>query len=72
MCFKRKKKVITINSRYHKGDVVNFKYRNEICPGIIYDVSISHSGEIVYDIQIGGECPTVIRYIKDQDIFLRK
>ena len=72
MCFKRKKKVITINSRYHKGDVVNFKYRNEICPGIIHDVSISHSGEIVYDIQIGGECPTVIRDIKDQDIFLRK
>lgn len=72
MCLFKKKQKVVLDSHYRVGDVVNFRYRNEINPGIIYDVYVSHTGEIVYDIQIGGECPAVIQGIKDQDIFLRK
>lgn len=69
MCwFKKKKKEITGN-KYSQGQTVRFKYRGEICPGYIYEVKLNDQGEIVYDVQIGGECPAIIENVPEDKIF---
>lgn len=37
-------------------------------PGIIYDIHQNKDGEVIYDVQIGGECPAVLKDIKEKDI----
>ena len=69
MCFFRKKVKIQVHGRFAKDELVNFKYRGEVCPGIIYKVYLDKDQRVVYDIQIGGECPAVIVNIKEEEIF---
>ena len=52
--------------------MVNFKYRNEINPGIIYNINLDSDNNIIYDVQIGGECPVVISDVKENEIFARR
>lgn len=68
MCFFKKKKKEVIVGLYKKGDNINFPFKNEMTPGIIYDIKKDEEGEIIYDIQIGGECPAIIRGIKEKFI----
>ena len=73
MCFFKKKKKITITgNRFKLGQLVSFKYRDEVNPGIIYQVKLDKDNKIIYDIQIGGECPAIIYDVKEEDIFLRR
>ena len=74
MCFfKKKKKEETpeINSKYQLGEMVRFRYKGEISPGYIYAVHQKEDG-LYYDIQIGGECPTVIYGVKEETVLPRK
>ena len=64
MFFKRKKK-ISIESKYIKGDTVNFKHHGELTFGIICNVKANEEGTVLYDIQIGGECPSIIYNVKE-------
>lgn len=68
MCFFKKKKKEVIVGLYKKGDNINFPFKNEMTPGIIYDIKKDEAGEIIYDIQIGGECPAIIHGIKEKFI----
>lgn len=68
MCFFKKKKTQRINSKYQFNDQVNFRYKGEMCPGYIFGAHQLETGEIVYDIQIGGECPAIIKGVKEVDI----
>ncbi len=69
---KRKKEKIIINSKYQIGDHVHFRYKDEVRPGHIYDIRLNKADEVVYDIQIGGECPVVIENIPENKIFVIK
>ena len=69
MCFFRKKAKVQINGKYKEGELVHFRYRGDVCPGYIYHVHLNNDQQIVYDIQIGGECPAVIVNIKEEEIF---
>ena len=71
MCFFKKKKKEVIEGYYKIGDVVNFPFKGEMAPGIIYDIRKDEEGNILYDVQIGGECPAVIKNIKETTIRLR-
>ena len=51
---------------------MNFKYRGEATTGYIYEFSQDNEGHVIYDIQIGGECPTVISGIPEDKIFVIK
>lgn len=66
MFFKRKNK-FPENTKYKKGDFVNFRYRNELYFGYIYMAYINE-GKITYTIQIGGQCPSFIYDYKEEDI----
>ena len=69
MCFFRKKVKVEVNGKYQLGESVRFKYRGEVCPGYIYRVYLDNNDNVVYDVQIGGECPTIIVNIKEEEIF---
>ena len=56
MFFKRKNK-FPENTKYKKGDFVNFRYRGELYFGYIHDAKEVMYGKITYTIQIGGQCP---------------
>lgn len=62
-----KKKKYPETAKYSKGDYVNFRYRDELYFGFIYEAYLV-DGKIVYDIQIGGQCPSVIKNYKEEDI----
>ena len=73
MClFKKKKKTVTFNHLYNIGDHVKFRHRGELSPGYIYGYKLDSNNIVVYDVQIGGECPTIINNIKESDIILPK
>ncbi len=66
--FKKRKKPEPIISKYHVGDFVQFRYQESLHPGYIYSVSKNEKNEVVYDIQIGGECPAIIKNILELDV----
>lgn len=49
-----------------------FKYRNDIMNGYVYRIYLSPSGEVMYDIQIGGECPAVINNIPETEVVKKR
>ena len=72
MCFKRKKKE-PINSLYHIGDFVSFRdEKRGLTPGLIYEVKLDKDQKVIYDIQIGGECPAFYYNISEDKVILRK
>ena len=72
MCFFKKKKTLITWNRFQLGQLVSFKYRDEINPRIIYHINLDKDNKIIYDVQIGGECPAVISDIKEEAIFIRR
>ena len=74
MCWfkKKKKKVINFSHRFNVGDAVNYRYKDELNPGIIYDINLTEDNKVIYDIQIGGECPVIVYGIEEEKIFLRR
>ena len=71
MCWFKKKAKIKIESKYHKGDFVNFRYKDELCFGWIWGVyqkEVDSRKIIFYDIQIGGQCPAVLSGIPETKI----
>lgn len=66
MFFKKKKKYPD-TAKYKLDDFVNFRYRNELYFGYIYDAMVV-DGKILYTIQIGGQCPALIYNYKEEDI----
>ncbi len=72
MClFKRKQKEI-IESKYHLGDRVGFKRKQDLMLGYIYKVYKDKNDKVHYDVQIGGECPAIIEDVAEEIMFLRK
>ena len=72
MCwFKKKKKEPVIGNKYSLGQAIIFKYRGEITNAIIYNIKYDDEKHIIYDVQLGGECPVVIENIKEEDIHER-
>ena len=46
--------------------------RDEVTNGYIYHIYLSPNGEIMYDIQVGGECPAVLTEIPESKVVKRK
>lgn len=64
--FKRKK--YPPQAKYQKGDYVNFRYRDDLYFGYIYEAKVDGDGEVLYVIQIAGQCPSFVRDYKERDI----
>ena len=50
MCFfKKKKKVVITGNKYQLNQPIKFKRRDDVDPGVIYNIKQLDNGEIVYD-----------------------
>ena len=65
--FKAKNK-FPVDAKYKKGDFVNFRYRDDLCFGYIYDARKLSDSKISYTIQLGGQCPALLYDWKEEDI----
>lgn len=65
--FKRKAKFPEI-AKYKKGDYVNFRYRDDLFFGYIFEASLTNESKVVYTIQLAGQCPSFIKNYKEEDI----
>lgn len=72
MCFFKKKKKEEINSLYKIGEQVKFRYRGELAFGWIYAVKKAEDGRTIYDVQLGGQCPAVLKDIEEDSLSLYK
>ena len=72
MCFfKKKKPKVIIESKYHEGDFVRFRdNRDDLLVGYVYKVNLDKDENVIYDIQIGGECPAIINNV-DEDLIYK-
>ena len=67
MLFKKKNKYPEI-AKYNKGDFVNFRYRDDLYFGYIFEAYLNKENKVIYTIQIGGQCPSFIYEYKEKDI----
>jgi hypothetical protein len=66
--FKKKKNKYPEKAKYQKGDYVNFRYRDDLCFGYIWDAIENIDKKIIYEIQIGGQCPAIVKNIEENII----
>ena len=75
MCcfFKRKQPVVVIESQFKMNDFVRFRdHKGELCFGYIYAIRLDDQNKVIYDIQVGGECPAIKSDIPEEVISLKK
>ncbi|MBQ9900261.1 MAG: hypothetical protein IJM36_03945 [Acholeplasmatales bacterium] len=64
MFFKKKNK---INSKFQKDEFVSFHLNGDLKHGVIYNIK-ELSGEIYYDIKVGGEATWLAKDIREDKI----
>ena len=57
-------------SKFHFGDPVYFKHRGDRTVGRIYDVYAAEDGSVLYEVQVGGQCPYVLHDMKEEELTL--
>lgn len=67
MLFKKKRKQVK-DAKYKIDDYVNFRYKNELYFGFIYESFLNEEGEVIYTIQIAGQCPFFIYNYNEKEI----
>ncbi len=70
MRFFKKKPKIVVETKFKIGDHVRFRYREERYFGWIYKVYPVNGQETMYDIQIGGQCPAILKGFKESELTL--
>ena len=66
---KKKKPEDPIPSKYFVGQNVGYVGIGLIStPGVIHRIYKGPTGEVLYDVQIGGECPYIKRGVKEEEI----
>ena len=72
MCwFKKKKTPVIEGNKFSVNQDITFRYRGSMSPGIVYAIKLGENNEILYDIQIGGECPAIIENVKEDELHER-
>ncbi len=65
---KAKKEAYPESAKYKKRDFVRFRHRGELHCGFIFDAALDEDGNVIYTIQMGGECPTFVYNYKEDTI----
>lgn len=68
MCFRKKKIIEIINSKYHKKEYVDFFYKDDVYFGHISNIYLEDNDKVIYDIDIAGQCPTTFTHIEEEKI----
>ena len=70
--WKRKKEEPVIEAQFKDGDFIYFKRRGERTVGYVCKVYYGEDHEILYDVQVGGQCPYYWYGLKEDEIKLEK
>ena len=54
-------------AKYKPRDFVRFRHRGELHFGFVHEARVL-DGQVIYTIQMGGECPTFVHNYKEEDI----
>ena len=65
---KKKKETIQINSKFKLKDFVDFYYKDDVYFGSISNIYLADSGEVLYDIDIAGQCPATLTGINEEKV----
>ena len=71
MCIFKKKKnkvVLDINSKYKLGDYVDFYHKDDIYFGHISKIYLDSESNVIYDIDIAGQCPATLSEISESKV----
>ena len=55
-------------AKYKFRDFVRFRHRGELHFGFIHEARVDDEGNILYTLQMGGECPTFVYNYKEESI----
>jgi len=70
MCFRKKNnKKIEINSKYSLNDYVDFYHKDDVYFGRISKIYLDSENQVIYDIDIAGQCPATLTEIKEEKVF---
>jgi hypothetical protein len=64
---KPKKPVWPVEAQYKFRDFVRFRHRGELHFGFVHEARVEN-GEVIYTLQMGGECPTFVYDYKEDQI----
>lgn len=67
--FKKKapKETWPLDAKYKYRDFVRFRHRGELHFGFVHEARVEN-GEVIYTLQMGGECPTFVYNYKEDQI----
>ena len=71
MCLFKKRKIakqVPSSYKYPLGSTVGFKHKGDFTRAYVYEVYLNDDGQVVYDLQLGGECPSIIKGIEESKI----
>ena len=68
--YSSKKTELETNSTYKIGQFVHFRYRDELYFGYVNWIYTGNDGTKIYDIQVGGQCPAIIKGIREEILFV--
>ena len=69
--FKKKKQEKVIDSKFKKGEFVRFPFHGELTYGYIWEIK-EVDGKVIYDIQVGAQCPWIAPDIPEEIVKLHK
>lgn len=69
MCFRKKSKAVSYpDSKFKLGEYVDFFYKDDLYFGHISNIYLDGSGQVLYDIDIAGQCPATLSEIPESKI----
>ena len=66
--FKKKAQIVQIDSKFKLKDYVDFFYKDDIYFGVISKIYLDANKQVLYDIDIAGQCPATLSEIKEEKV----
>lgn len=65
---KRRQISVTIESKFKRNDYVDFFYKDDLYFGHISNIYLDDKKNVIYDIDIAGQCPTTFTNISEEKL----
>ena len=65
---KKESKKVEINSKFKLKDFVDFYYKDDVYFGVISNIYLDDNNEVLYDIDIAGQCPATLIKIGESKV----
>ncbi len=67
--FKKQSKAVSLpDSKFKMGEYVDFFHKDDLYFGHICNIYLDANGDVLYDIDIAGQCPATLSEIKEENV----